>query len=719
MADDRLNVILSMSADIKALERSMRVGKQVTKATTDAMTRDVDGLSKSLGNAGNNVIAFNRTFQQSTRISQHAATNLRAQLQDISVGLASGQSPFTIMSQQIGQVGFALQGLTRGAALRALGSALVSPWTLIPAAIGAASFAASSYFDTVESGTASSNRELADHARALAGLADKYRDIAPEAARVFDELAREREAKAALDDLNTSLAALRTESVGKLTDALANITPVTNDVKRALREAFPAGYGDIIGDIASRFEDLKAQIAAGQDPAEKIGELLRRLDALAIEAPNAGFDRMADTIRGIIPLLSTMAGRQQAILDLQKAIADQAARTRAEMALPPAALGGIGAFGQPGFIGGIRPQAGPDIGTASAAKAFLKTKAASDKIAARMDQLDDEFAAALARLFTLLPSSARIVSGVRTFEEQAAIYASGVRPAARPGSSRHEVGGAVDIGGVAPGVLQLVLQQVRELQSLARIGDPMHVQLAGSVKATAQATDELATSTKAATDAWEGMREVTPGAAADLDRVTEAEERAAEAASQVAQIGQTFFSSFIADLRAGKDASEAFANALSKVVDQLIQMALQSVFSPSNFLGLFGGFPAAPSVGLYRSGGTVSAGHQPRRKVDPGIFRNAPSMARGGMVLPRGVVPILAHAGEMVVPKHMAGRGAPTAVSNHYALEGPVNIDMSDTGLVAADTQAARQFGENVRKIIAVEMVRESRPGGLLRKLPS
>ena len=43
---------------------------------------------------------------------------------------------------------------------------------------------------------------------------------------------------------------------------------------------------------------------------------------------------------------------------------------------------------------------------------------------------------------------------------------------------------------------------------------------------------------------------------------------------------------------------------------------------------------------------------------------------------------------------------------------------MSATGMVSAGPDQAKQFGINMQKLIHLEMVRESRPGGLLRKVP-
>ncbi|CAB4171609.1 hypothetical protein UFOVP1346_22 [uncultured Caudovirales phage] len=69
-------------------------------------------------------------------------------------------------------------------------------------------------------------------------------------------------------------------------------------------------------------------------------------------------------------------------------------------------------------------------------------------------------------------------SGVRSFADQSRIYNSGVRPAARPGTSNHEMtafpGGAIDVNGAAQ--LSSILQQspYKNLLVWAGAKDPVH-----------------------------------------------------------------------------------------------------------------------------------------------------------------------------------------------------------------------------------------------------
>jgi uncharacterized protein (TIGR02594 family) len=112
---------------------------------------------------------------------------------------------------------------------------------------------------------------------------------------------------------------------------------------------------------------------------------------------------------------------------------------------------------------------------------------------------------------------------------------------------------------------------------------------------------------------------------------------------------------FVQDLRNGVDAAEALYNAISRIADQLLQMALQKAFTA--ILGGFsgGGFVPSPGGGLYASGGYTgdrgrkqiagvvhggeyvinAAATQKHRNLLEAINRGVPGYASGGFVLPR------------------------------------------------------------------------------------
>lgn len=68
----------------------------------------------------------------------------------------------------------------------------------------------------------------------------------------------------------------------------------------------------------------------------------------------------------------------------------------------------------------------------------------------------EEFAELLIQLATHFGAETRLVSMHRTRADQERIYASGVRPAAKPGTSTHEYGLAFDLIAVDPSKQELL-----------------------------------------------------------------------------------------------------------------------------------------------------------------------------------------------------------------------------------------------------------------------
>jgi hypothetical protein len=189
---------------------------------------------------------------------------------------------------------------------------------------------------------------------------------------------------------------------------------------------------------------------------------------------------------------------------------------------------------------------------------------------------------------------------------------------------------------------------------------------------------------------------------------------------QISQLGASAVSGLVSDLRNGVDAGEAFNNMLGRILDSLIQMSIQSLFSPKGFGGIISSLLGVP-VGTAHSGGIVGQTAFPQRKVNPMVFANAPRFASGGVVgLKPGEVPIIAHRGEIIVPnarRLASGAGSGGGVTNNI---GRIGVSVN-TGpdRIAATTQDGKRLGEEINKVVQMVIVKESRPGGLLRKVPS
>lgn len=198
------------------------------------------------------------------------------------------------------------------------------------------------------------------------------------------------------------------------------------------------------------------------------------------------------------------------------------------------------------------------------------------------------------------------------------------------------------------------------------------------------------------------------------DSVTAAKELAQaqeQLGQQYANIAKSALSGFINDLRNGVEAGEAFRNMLNRVIDGLINMTIEALFSKNAlggvFANLFGG-GGGLGVGLYHRG--TGGGTRDVRNVSPAMFAAAPRLHSG---LQPGEFPAILQAGEKVVPRSVVRRGGNGNGGNTYL--GDVKVDVS-TGMVTASNEDARDLGRQIDTAVQAVLVRESRPGGLLRQ---
>jgi len=876
MAADEAPVTVLIQAATEQFDKKMA-------ASLRAVYREVDLLQKKMGqtasvndNVAQRVERGGVQAASGINKTSQAAGQLSFQLNDIATSLAGGMSPFQVMMQQGSQVTQVFSQM--GGGIKSIGAAvggallsMINPVTALTFAFIFLAGKAVEYFTATEDGSDKANKELKKHAQALDQIISKYGDLAPKAKAVLANMLEASKAKEAVGELNKALAGMRLDAVTKLQEQLKAVSGVSNDAKRAVQDAF--GDRTIFAQLGASFQELIDTIERGEDPTEKINKLITGLDALHLAAPNGGFDKMAETLRSILPLVAQIISQMNAVSDIQDVITNKSERmfqAFSKLAGPfgpllvalrqvlPTLDEILAAPGQLSAGALAMPEAALEAATAtpSAAKEFLKTKAASAKVAERMDYLDDAFAVALVKLFSLLPSSAQITSGVRTPGEQADAYARHLKGGGLAGKvSRHVPGQvtaeatAVDIGaGVDMETLREAVRLVPELEQLRKglyEQDKVHVQFRGEARkaevAAAQETMRLAdeeyekqlrghealTAQLVALDEQatlqERINEINSNANLSADEkaiaievetqlqkalneakqngitVTEKEielirQKAAAAAlaklaaqdikdadkaiadqqkeiiktgEQIGQMAQTAISGLVNDLRNGVEAGEAFNNMLNRIIDSLINMALQSLFSPQGlggvFSSLFGGLLGVPAAA---KGGEVGRSSFPTRTVSPAVFAGAPQMSSGGSVgLRADEVPIIAHKGEMIIPKDIvrqhrdsvagmisamderqhlwakaprfeaggvvgttssvpkiaASGSTPVSTGgNTYSMDNAkISIDMSQSGLVAGNSEEARQFGKQVQKLIQLEMVRESRPGGLLRKVPA
>ncbi len=193
-----------------------------------------------------------------------------------------------------------------------------------------------------------------------------------------------------------------------------------------------------------------------------------------------------------------------------------------------------------------------------------------------------------------------------------------------------------------------------------------------------------------------------------------------EFARQITGVAQSAVSGLVNDLRNGVSAGEVFRNMLDRVVDGLLNMAVQSLFSEKALGGLIGqlfgfggggqlGIAKAGGIGLYHTGGVAGSPSSRRTGVSPSVFLGAERYHSGGVAgLQAGEVPAILQKGEIIVPR-LAAANASSSTNNNS-----VSFSVNAGGNASSDD--LKQFAVIMKKQAEQLLVSEQRPGGLLNR---
>lgn len=332
---ERLLAIFEAKFDAldKALAKS-RANAGVSFAGIEADGTRVENALSRIGARGTPGIDRAAKSIQNTKIQ---TGNLAAQLNDIGVQLAGGQSPFLIAIQQGTQINQALGSAGARGAVTALGGAfasLINPVGLATIAIITLGGAAIQYFASVFSGGEKSAETLQKEASLIQEVAAKWGDALPGIKAYADERARLAEQaniqgaaqsviEGSFEGARTSINEIRSD-LGQLIDDLSTMGGKEADVGK-LQAAFTSLDGKVADQTATA-EDAKVVQAALADIQVSTG--IPAANALA-----AAFGNLAVAI-----------GTASAAAEKARVDAAQAAQVLSPLGTVPPVFSGGGAF---------------------------------------------------------------------------------------------------------------------------------------------------------------------------------------------------------------------------------------------------------------------------------------------------------------------------------------------------------------------------------------
>jgi hypothetical protein len=309
MATDNESLVLSISADTRQIQRQLKQLIGQTERDTKSIENAFGGIDKAATGAfgrvaANGNAAFTTAEQGAKRFgaamsaSKVQTANLAAQLNDISVQLAGGQSPFQIALQQGTQITQALGSGTgvRGA-VAAVGGAftsLLNPVSLATIAIIALGGTAIQYFSELLSSGEKTEETLQKQAQLIQQVADRWGDAVPALREYANELKRAQESAS----LREGVEIVKEKTLSEVRDAIDGINIDVADLVSKLQSA-GAETETIVG-LQRAFNSFSTAAKEGKLNAEDVQKVSEALAATlsssgipAVDEFSAQFDKLA------------------------------------------------------------------------------------------------------------------------------------------------------------------------------------------------------------------------------------------------------------------------------------------------------------------------------------------------------------------------------------------------------------------------------------------
>ncbi|MDX1066010.1 hypothetical protein GOL45_27795 [Sinorhizobium medicae] len=297
MATDDEQLVLSISADTRQIQRQLKSLVGQTQANTKAIEAAFAAMGGSSAGAFDKIAANSnrafttaeqgaKRFQNAMRASSQHTSNMAAQLQDISVQLAGGQSPWLVGVQQISQMNLGAVGL-RGT-LSAIGGAaasILSPVNLVALAFIGLGGTAVQYFASLLSESDKSEKALQQQAQLIQKLAEEWGDAVPALREYADELERARKAA----ELNEGAQIVNDRTLADTRSQIEDANIAIADLLAQLRAS-----GEETDTILSLQRAFNEFASAANDGSVKVADVNAVQDALAAAIQSKGVPTLSD-----------------------------------------------------------------------------------------------------------------------------------------------------------------------------------------------------------------------------------------------------------------------------------------------------------------------------------------------------------------------------------------------------------------------------------------
>ncbi|MCS0463000.1 MULTISPECIES: phage tail length tape measure family protein [Rhizobium] len=650
MATDNEQLVLSISADTRQIQRQLKSLVGQTQANTKAIEDAFKGIDKASDNAFGKVAAnSNRAFttaeqgakryQNAMRSSTVQTGNLAAQLNDISVQLAGGQSPFLIALQQGTQITQALGSGTgvRGAVAGVAGAftSLLNPVSLATIAVIALGGEAVQYFTSLLSNGEKSEETLQKQAQLIQQLAKDWGDAVPALREYADELERAQK----ISDLQAGAQIINENTLEDTNAAIKDVITAYDDFVNKLQNAGEES------EVILHFQDAFNKFSeAARDGSLRVEDVQRVQDALAAAVNSSGIPAI-DEFRDRFEKLAAAA--LQAASSVQQVNAQTGAATTA-----------------------LYPSQGAYAGVDRSSDGAIQNESLSlpeDGPVPGSNPLRDES----------LNNDDLYGKPKKATRDKAAESAKREKEA----------------------VAELI-EQLEFEQSLIGMTSAERAEANALRRAGAAATDEQKAK----------ISQLVEASYAERDAIRANR----DAMEELQDVSRDVLGGIISDLREGKSGADILAGALERVASRLFDAGLNGLFPSTGAggtgKGIFGG---AIIPGILHNGGIAgSDGYGHGRAFSPSVFKGAKRYHNGGIAgLRPNEVPAILERGERITRKGDSGSNGSVSINYSPSYDNRGVDGERLARLEQLQEKDRREFSS--RAISAVQKARKSNVKGL------
>ncbi len=578
----------------------------------------------------------NSALASQPKTNSFNTANIAAQFQDIGVTAAMGMSPIQIALQQGTQLSAVLQEIKNsgqgvGKGLAAAFASVISPISLVTIGIIAAGTAAFQYFSTVMSEGDKSAEVLKEQAALISAVAERWGDAVPALREYADQLKRAQDGadlQAATGNAIERVLADATKGYDGLKTAAVEASLTMQTGNQESRQSFAVLIGDVT-DLEGQIGSLSEAYKAGKDTSKEMADVTQTLAKMLENDASSASDTLSGRIEYLSRMFVTAADSAKKLRE-QALLAEASART----ALYPSQ--------------GNYPQ------TFQSADETIQ----NEKYSLPFDG----------------PTPERRPSDLDTDKNRGFGIPKRARAPTKTASDRF----AEDLQAVRDRT-----EALRQEMSLIGLSNEAQTKRRTALDLEQKALADLREEARKKGEKDLESITLSPDKIAAIEQESAAYARQSEALRQAQEqqqklnewnnVARDATRGFIDDLIHGESAADAFAGALSRIADALLDDVLASLFKVNSAAGGGGGLLSS-FLGLF-GGGSQWAGIQ-SGSITGGLFSDGGFTGPGGKYQPAGIV----HKGEVVWSQadvaRAGGVGAVEALRKGYANGGAVGISV-------------------------------------------